>query len=76
MQSRGSVIRLTGSVRPMHATSHKADLPAVSPTSHFSAAEQTHSAIALLRDAILPDGIARIDHLLDEKEFFIDGAGI
>jgi hypothetical protein len=60
----------------VNATYHKADLPAGSPTSHFSAAEQIRSVIALLQDAILPDGIARIDHLLDEEEFFIDGAGI
>jgi hypothetical protein len=42
----------------------------------FPRPKQIRSAIALLRDAILADGIARIDHLLDEEEFFIDGAGI
>jgi hypothetical protein len=62
MQSRGSVISLTGSVRPMNPIYHKADLPTGSSTSHFSVSEQVRSAIALLRDAILPDGI--------------DGAGI
>jgi hypothetical protein len=47
-----------------------------SQSSKLKLAEQIGGALALLRDAIEPDGVARADYPMDENEFFKDGAGI